>query len=141
MSSFSLFSVFFNCYFTNIFCLLNPQKIAKIKFYKSDLLSFTCFGMNKAFLHVYVFFIHVVNFISWVCMLWIWNSQWLEIIILRSPEKGVPWKFWLDLRFPRDPKLKWILKWLSLDRGYFKFYFYKRGKSTNNFISYVPLDS
>ena len=50
---------------------------------------------------------------------------WLEIIILRSPEKGGSWKFWLDPRFPWNPKLKWILKWLPLDRGYFKFYFHK----------------
>ena len=60
---------------------------------------------------------------------------------LQSPEKGVSWKFWLDPRFPRDPKLKWILKWLPLDRGYFKFYFYKRGKSFNNLMPYVPSDS
>ena len=62
---------------------------------------------------------------------------WLEIIILWSLEKGVLWKFWLDPRFSRDPKLKWILKWSSLDRGYFKFYFfYKRWKYTKNLMSY-----
>ena len=37
-------------------------------------------------------------------------ATWLEIIILRSPEKGIPWKFWLDPQFPRNPKLKQILK-------------------------------
>ena len=47
------------------------------------------------------------------------------IIILRSLEKKVPWKFWLDPRFPRKSKSKWTLKWLPLDRGYFKFYFHK----------------
>ena len=39
--------------------------------------------------------------------------------------KGVPWKSWLDPRFPRNSKSKWTLKWLPLDRGYFKFYFHK----------------
>ena len=53
----------------------------------------------------------------------------LEIIILGSPEKRAPWKFWLDPRFFRNPKLKWILKWLPLDRGYFKFYFFIKGES------------
>ena len=62
-------------------------------------------------------------------MSWSWSGQWLEIIILRSPEKGVPWKFWLDPRFSRDPKIKWILKWPPLDRGYFKVYFFTKGES------------
>ena len=44
--------------------------------------------------------------------------------------KGVPWKSWFDPRFPRNPKLKCILKRLALDRGYFKVHFSK-GK---NFI-------
>ena len=43
--------------------------------------------------------------------------------------KGIPWKFWLDPRFPRDPKLKWSLKRLPLDRGYFKFYFFIKGEN------------
>ena len=102
---------------------------------------FTYFGMNKVILRVYVFLsMHVVNFMFWVCMLWIWNSQWLGIIILRSPEKEAPWKFWLDPGFPQNPKLKWILKWLPLDRGYFKFHFYKKEKYSNNLMPYVPLE-
>ena len=40
----------------------------------------------------------------------------------------VLWKSWLDLRFSRNSMLKWILKWLPLDRGYFEFYF-RNGKS------------
>ena len=39
--------------------------------------------------------------------------------------KEVPRKSWLDPRFPRNPKLKWILKRLPLDRGYFKVHFSK----------------
>ena len=67
---------------------------------------------------------------------------WLRFIILQSPEKGISWKFWLDPRFPRNPKLKQILKWLPLDRGYFKVYFfYKRGKFSNNLVPYLPFDS
>ena len=51
---------------------------------------------------------------------------WLRVIISQSLEKGTPWKFWLDLWFLRNSKPKWTLKWPPLDRGYFKFYFYKR---------------
>ena len=54
----------------------------------------------------------------------IWNSPCLGIFILRSPEKGTPWKFWLDPWFSRKSKSKWTLKWLPLDRDYFKFYFH-----------------
>ena len=36
--------------------------------------------------------------------------MWLYIIILRSPEKGVPWKFWLDIQFPRNSKRKWKIR-------------------------------
>ena len=70
----------------------------------------------------------------------------LEIIILRYPKNEVPWKSWLDPRFPRNSILKWILKWLPLDRGYFKLCF-RKGKSiliischtsllTRNFVSF-----
>ena len=44
-------------------------------------------------------------------------------INIRYPKNEVPWQSWLDPRFPRNSILKWILKWLPLDRGYFKFYF------------------
>ena len=44
--------------------------------------------------------------------------------------KEVPRKSWLNPRFPRNLKLKCILKRLPLDRGYFKVHFSK-GK---NFI-------
>ena len=58
-----------------------------------------------------------------------WNNRVTQVIILQSPKKGTPWKFWLDPRFLRNSKSKWTLKWLPLDRGYFKFYFHK-GEST-----------
>ena len=40
----------------------------------------------------------------------------------------ISWKSWLNPRFSQNFKSKWALKWLPLDRGYFKFYFHK-GKS------------
>ena len=55
--------------------------------------------------------------------------------------KEVTWKLWLDPRFPQNPKLKWILKWLPLDRGYFKVYFFKREKFSNNLVPYISLNS
>ena len=51
--------------------------------------------------------------------------MWLGVIILQSPWKWAPWKFWLNPRFSQNSKSKWTLKWLPLDRGYFKFYFHK----------------
>ena len=66
---------------------------------------------------------------------------WFGVIILRSLEKGVSWKFWLDPRFPRNPKLKWSLKWLPLDRGYFKFYFLQKGESLLIIPSHTYLSS
>ena len=58
---------------------------------------------------------------------------------LQSPEKGVSWKFWLDPRFPRDPKLKWILKRLPLDRGCFKSYFFTKGESSLIILCHTSL--
>ena len=85
---------------------------------------------------------YVTNFTFWVCGICINHGNgiimWLESIILQSLEKGVPWKFWLDPRFPRNSKLKQILKWLPLDRGCFKVYFFTKGrKYTNNLVPYV----
>ena len=73
---------------------------------------------------------------------------WLGIIIFTISKKGVLWKFWLDPRFPWNSKLKWILKWLPLDRGCFKFYFFTKGESsliirchtsllTRNFVIFI----
>ena len=119
---------------------IESTKNSKRKSYQSVLLPLYVFWYEWNNFHAYVFTsMHVLNFMSWVCMLWIWNSQWLEIIILRSPEKGAPWKFWLDPRFPRDPKLKWILKWLLLDRGYFKVFFFTKRESLLIISCYVYL--
>ena len=129
---------------------------SKRKSYQSDLLSLYVFWYEWNNFRVYVFFtsMHVLNSMFWVYVIRISNKIgkiiWLEIIILRSPEKRVPWKFWLDPRFPWNPKLKWILKWLPLDKGYFKFYFFTKGESlliischiyllTRNFVIFISI--
>ena len=52
----------------------------------------------------------------------------LILLIYDIPKNEVSWKSWPDPWFPRNSKSKWTLKWLPLNRGYFKFYFCK-GKS------------
>ena len=91
---------------------------------------FTYFGMNGIiFVLMCLTSMYVLNFMFWVCVICIYNEieiiVWLRVIILQSPEKGASWKFWLDPWFPRNSKSKWTLKWLPLNRGYFKFYFHK----------------
>ena len=54
--------------------------------------------------------------------------------------KRVSWKLWFDPRFSRNFKLKWNLKWLSLDRGYFNFIFVNRDGLLNNLrIHAIPI--
>ena len=76
---------------------------------------------------------HVLNSMFWIYMIHIYNEIemviWFRIIILRSPKEGVPWKFWLDPRFSRNPKSKLTLKWPPLDRDYFKFLLFTKGES------------
>ena len=71
---------------------------------------------------------HVLNFMFWVCVICINNElEWsygLGLLFYNFP-KGAPWKSWLNPRFSRNSKSKWTLRWLPLDRGYFKFYFHK----------------
>ena len=53
----------------------------------------------------------------------------IQFLLTYDTQKNeVPWKSWLDPRFSRNSMLKWILKWLPIDRGYFKFYL-RKGKS------------
>ena len=56
----------------------------------------------------------------------LWNDSILLTYSILKNE--ISWKSWLNPRFSRNSKSKLILKWLPLDRGYFKFYFHK-GKS------------
>ena len=79
----------------------------------------TYFSMNRIIFVFMVFFLsmHVLDFMFWVRVIWINNEigiiVWLGFIILQST------------RFLQNSKSKWTLKWLPLDRGYFKFYFHK----------------
>ena len=60
----------------------------------------------------------------WYVFLMKWEWSYDLILLINDILKNeVPWKSWLDPRFPRNSMLKWILKLLLLDRGYFKFYF------------------
>ena len=116
--------------FTNVFYFWKMQRIAKKEspIQTRFVVLFHALVWMDNFSCLCFLFMHVVNFMFWICILWNWNSQWLGIIILRSPEKGASWKFWLDPRFPQNPKLKWILKWVPLNRGYFKLYFLQKRK-------------
>ena len=52
--------------------------------------------------------------------------MWLRFLYFYDlPKMGPRGNFGSILDFPEIPKPKWTLKWLPLDRGYFKFYFYK----------------
>ena len=51
------------------------------------------------------------------------------------PKRGFRGNFGSIFNFPGIPKPKWILKWLPLDRGYFKIYLLKKGTSSINSIS------
>ena len=71
--------------FIFICCLLtrlvywNSQKITKKR--KSITSAVCCFflyfGMNEIIFMLMFLSMHVVNFMFWICMLGIWNSQWL----------------------------------------------------------------
>ena len=113
---------------------MNLQKIVKRKFNEFD---FATLLHSLVWMSPYsclYFFTSMCRLGSmfWICVTCF--SDEFEIVngsrllFYDLSKKGVPWKFWLDSRFLRNPKRKWTLKWLPLDRGYFKFYFHK-GKS------------
>ena len=95
--------------------------------------SFVLWYEWSVFFCVYVLFtfMHVLNFMLWICVLCfnIWDDYMARFYYFMISRKEVPRKFWLDPRFPRNPKLKWILKQPPLDRGYFKVYFFSKGES------------
>ena len=51
-----------------------------------------------------------------------YDSESLFHNLLKKESRG---NFGSILDFPRNSKSKWTLKWLPLERGYFKFYFHK----------------
>ena len=124
---------------------MNIQKIAKkkIRHKCKFVVFFSYFGMNVGILYVNIFItsMHLLNFMLWVCVLCfnIWDDYMARFYYVAISRKEVPQKFWLDPRFSRNPKLKWILKWLPLDRDYFKVYFFKREKFSNNPVPYIYL--
>ena len=129
---------------TNSSCLLNIQKIAKRKVqYEFDCCLIFHFGMNKSLFVFMLLSMHLLNFMLWVCVLCFNNLRWLydSILLFHDLSKRGFAKFWLDAWFPRNPKLKWILKRPSLDRGYFKVYFFKKGKFSNNLVPYISRNS
>ena len=115
---------------TNSFGLLNSQKITKKKVRDKSIfvLLRILIWIKQFFVFIFLHPMYVVNFMFGVCMLWDWNSRMVWDYYFTISRKRGQWKFWLDFRFPRDSKLKWILKWLPLDRGYFKFYFLQKTK-------------
>ena len=94
---------------------------------------------------------YVLNFVFWICVICfnIQNDYMAWFYYFTISRKEVPLKFWLDTRFPQNPKLKQILKRLPLDRGYFKVYlFLQKGESfliilchtyflTRNFVFFI----
>ena len=116
--------------FTNLFYLFESSENSK----KSSLrvrfivLFRILVRIKKSFMSMF-FILACVKFHVWACIICtnnkIGTSVWLRVIILQSPEKRVLWKFWFYSRFSRNSKSKWTLKWLPLDRGYFKFCFCK----------------
>ena len=125
----------YNLLFANPFCLLKSTENSKKR--KSERVQNRClvlhFGMNKIFLRVHLLAsMHVLNFVflnTWYVFLMKWEWSYDLVLLINDILKSeVPWKSWLDPRFPWNSMLKWILKWLPLDRDYFKFYF-RKGKS------------
>ena len=138
MLSFYIFLLFINIFF--IGSIENNKKKVEYEF---DCCLIFHFGMNKS-LFVFMFLsMHLLNFMLWICVLCfnIQDHYMARFYYFTISRKEVPRKFWLDPWFPRNPKLKWILKWPPLDRGYFKVYFFKRGKFSNNLVPYISLNS
>ena len=118
-----------------LFCLCDLQQIAKKrKFEISDNYLFKSHLWYEWLNFRKVFFISMLRFkllnFLWVCdrnklVLLCDDSILLTYDIIKNE---ISWKSWLNPRFLRNFKSKWALKWLPLDRGYFKFYFHK-GKS------------
>ena len=131
-----------NCYLLTSF-YLDLQKITKGKFNTNSIVAlfFISVWINCYLFHV---FIHAfIKFYVWIYVVCfsIWDDYMTWFYYFTISRKEVPRKFWLDSRFPRNPKLKWILKWLPLYRSYFKVYFFKRGKFFNNLVPYMSLNS
>ena len=138
-----MLSLYIFLLFINIFFLFGYTENSKKKAIWIRLLAYFHFGMNESLFLFMLLSMHVLNFMLWVCVLCfnIWDDYMARFYYFMISRKEVPRKFWLDPRFPRNPELKWILKRLPLDRGYFKVHFFKRGKFSHNFVPYISLNS
>ena len=132
---FNLFNLcsYINCYLLTPLVYWIHKKYQKDESDKNSIYCFTSrFGTNKALFVFTSFFtsMHVLNFMFWIYVLCfnIQDDYMARFYYFTISRKEVPRKFWLDPRFPRNPKLKEILKWLPLDRDYFKVYFLQKGK-------------
>ena len=124
-----------------------PQKIAPRE--SSTRTQFCCFilriDMNRS-IFVFTLFASMYRLdpMCQICVVYIndgdWIIVWFGIIILQFPERGTPWKFWLDYRFSQNSKRKWTLKGLPLDKGHFNFTFVKGRRFTNNPRMYIIFD-
>ena len=121
----------FVCYLLTLFVWFNLQKITKKEnSINSICCLFTYFGTNGIIsMFTFLFtFMQVLNFAFWLYMLClnIYDDHMTRFYYFMISRKGVSRKFWLDPRFSRNPKLKWALKRLPLDRGCFKVYFLQK---------------
>ena len=127
----SVFIFTLNCCFTNLFCLLKSTENSKKRKSNTNLivvLFHTLVWMSQYLclcVYIYAYVRFHVKYVWRALIIKNGIIVWLGVIISQSLEKGTLWKFWLDPRFPRNSKSKWALKWLSLNRGYFKSHFWK----------------
>ena len=75
---------------------------------------------------------HVLNFMFLVFVICINNEigmiVWFGVIILQFLGNELRENLGSILDFPKIPSQSELLKWLPLDRGYFKFYFWQKEK-------------
>ena len=118
--------------FTNLFCLLKLTENSKKRKYESSgvhcLKSY--FGTNWLIFIVILSMLQFKLFDFYISM-WLFqitifmcDSELLFYDLLKRGSVEILARSSIS----RNPKLKWILKWLPLDRGCFKFYFLQKEK-------------
>ena len=129
---FYLFFLLFhpNCYLLIYFVYWNPQKIVKREGLiqaRFVVLFHTLIWINQHSCLCVLASMFRLNSMFWICVVYVGDKNGIIVWLLfhNLPNKGTPWKFWLDLRFPRNFKQKWTLKRLSFDRGHFNLTFLK----------------
>ena len=123
------------------FLYMDLQKIAKTKSITRALHFFRIFGMNVV---VFLFTsMHVLNFMIWdVCHVLIWRWLYGSVLLFYDLPKRGSAKILARSSISSKSQIKVNFKALPPDRDYFKVYFfYKRGKFSNNPVPYVSLNS